>query len=176
MILRVDIDQFAATLAMLGDKWVQAASKGLRSGALRGRHIVVEETDAKGAVNTGYYKRAWKAERVDAETARIWNDAPYAGVIEYGRRPGTFPPLAALEPWVARKLAIRARTTVGAMRRKTWLRRTLWESEVRSVTLKIARKIAYRGIKARWVLRDAAPKIIGAVTEEIGKALREAMA
>lgn len=61
--------------------------------------------------------------------------APYAAVMERGRRRGArMPPVAALVPWVRRKLGI-------ADRRKA-----------RSVAFVVARKIRQRGLKARRFL------------------------
>jgi hypothetical protein len=56
-------------------------------------------------------------------------------VIENGRSPGRFPPLAVIEAWAGRKLAVDPR-------------------RLRSVAFLIARKIATEGILGRFVFRE----------------------
>ena len=53
-------------------------------------------------VDRGVYKRSFHAEDIDDGCA-FYNDAPYAGVLELGRRPGKMPPVAILAEWVIRK-------------------------------------------------------------------------
>jgi hypothetical protein len=53
------------------------------------------------------YRKSWKAVRV-TEGARLYNDRPYAGVIEYGRRakyPGK-EGVRALQVWAKRKFKL----------------------------------------------------------------------
>ena len=72
--------------------------------AQRGLAKAIAETDRQGLVDRGTFKLSWKAERVPGG-AELRNDAPYAAVIEYGRRPGRpGPPLAPILAWVHRKL------------------------------------------------------------------------
>lgn len=72
--------------------------------AQRGLYRAVRATNAAGSVDRGQFKRSWRAVRTE-EGAELRNDAPYAGVIEYGRRPGRpGPPLAPIYEWVQRKL------------------------------------------------------------------------
>jgi hypothetical protein len=64
----------------------------------------VRETNAAGAVDQGFYKLSWSA-RAHPRGAELINTAPYAAVLEYGRRPGRpGPPLAPILAWVKRKL------------------------------------------------------------------------
>lgn len=53
-------------------------------------------------VDRGTYRRSFHAEDLP-NGAVFYNSAPHAGVMEYGRRPGTFPPVKALTEWVRRK-------------------------------------------------------------------------
>ena len=93
-----------------------------------------------GAVNTGHYKRAWKWE-MEPDGARVHNVAPYASVIEEGRRAGSrFPPTTAIKEWAQRRLG-------------------LSEKEAKAAAYPIARAIARRGLVGRKVLGKALPKI-----------------
>ena len=72
--------------------------------ALRGVSRAVTLTNKAGKVDRGQFKRSWKAIPTP-DGAELLNDAPYAGVIEHGRRPGRpGPPLAPIYEWVQRKL------------------------------------------------------------------------
>ena len=64
----------------------------------------VRETNAADAVDLGGYKLAWRATRIPRGAA-VDNTAPYAPVLEYGRRPGRpGPPLQPIIAWANRKL------------------------------------------------------------------------
>lgn len=70
----------------------------------RGEAEAVRLTNADGLVDQGLYKASWK-HRATLTGGELRNDAPYAGVIEFGRRPGApGPPYAPILEWVNRKL------------------------------------------------------------------------
>ena len=100
-----------------------------------------------GAVNTGFYKRAWKMEKL-SNGVRVYNAAPYAGIIENGRRPGRFPPLKVIEKWAQRRLGLSAK-------------------EAKRAAFPIAKAIAKRGLLARKVLERDEPSITQHFFEEI---------
>lgn len=84
-----------------------------RDAAARGEAAAVRETDAQGLVHLGHYKLAWRARPLH-NGAELRNDVPYAGVIEYGRRPGRpGPPLAPILEWVERKLVANGEVEMG---------------------------------------------------------------
>lgn len=65
----------------------------------------VRETNEAKAVDQGFYKLSWGA-RPMPRGAVLENTAPYAAVLEYGRRPGRpGPPLRPILEWVARKMS-----------------------------------------------------------------------
>lgn len=121
----------------------RALERGTKAFLLRAKPMIVKATDAAGAVDTANYRRRWKtsmAQRNGRPAAVISNDAPYAGVIEYGRRAGAkAPPRDVLVPWVRRKLGVPTK-------------------EAKSVAFLIARAIKRRGLKPRHVL-TAEPQI-----------------
>lgn len=72
--------------------------------AQRSLAAAVRETNEAGAVDLGFYKLSWSASPVPGG-AELGNSAPYAAVIEYGRRPGRpGPPLQPIIAWVNRKM------------------------------------------------------------------------
>lgn len=91
-----------------------------------------------GAVNTGNYRQSWKAV---AERSSLYggigvlvsNTAPYAGVIEYGRRPGKMPPKEPIARWAQRKLGLPYK-------------------EAKGLAFVIARRIGREGLLPRRVL------------------------
>lgn len=74
--------------------------------AHRGQAYAVNLVDEEGLVDIGEYKRAFSVRRIP-RGAELRNTAPYAGVIEYGRRPNRpGPPFEPIFQWVRRKLGI----------------------------------------------------------------------
>ena len=75
--------------------------------AHRGVALAVSKTNTEGLVDLGLYKNSWIAAPIFGPEggAEIRNDAPYAGVIELGRRPGRpGPPFEPILRWVESKL------------------------------------------------------------------------
>lgn len=111
---------------------VEVANRGLA-------HAVKLTNEAK-LVDVGHFKRSWKVVRLANGGAQLVNDAPHAGVLEYGRRAGKkMPPLAPLVLWCRRKMG-------------------LSEEEAKRAAFVIARKIAKDGTKPHRIMsktRDA---------------------
>ena len=80
------------------------ARRAAYDASLRGVSRAVKQTKQAGKVDRGQFMAAWKALQTE-DGAELVNDAPYAAVIEHGRRPGKpGPPLAPIYEWVQRKL------------------------------------------------------------------------
>lgn len=137
---------------------------------LYGPRFIQEEITslAKPPVDRGTYRRSFRFDDVK-DGAVIYNFAPYAPVLEYGRRPGQkAPPIAAIAAWIERKgiaaqFGPRQRGAGGraaAMRRK---------AQVRALAYVIARQIKRRGMPALLIIQHAAVH----VDVEIQKALGE---
>ena len=149
--------------------------------AQRALHRAVKGTNEAGAVDRGQFKRSWIAART-FDGAELRNDAPYAGVIEYGRRPGKpGPPLAPIYEWVQRKLRgnIKAQFKVvrslslagvamgpGTRKAKAAARRDIKaqfgsgdravDAAAWGIAMKIRDKIHAKGTKPRFILRKVA--------------------
>lgn len=189
MEVSVPIEKFASLLKKLGPKADAALNRGVLSAAMRSRDILVSETQKKKVFNTGYYQGAWKADRVitskllgllATRTVHVYNQAPYAGVIEYGRRPypnrvsprtgaprrprGSGPlPMDSLPPfrkaiaaWVMRKFGLPYERAYPLM----------WA---------ISNSINKKGIPARNVLTDAVPQLEKALVTEVTRELQTAL-
>ena len=166
---KVNTLQYAAFCARLGKRFLPAVKKGVLSGALRSLEVVRSNTEhappacsgstasSAGAVDTRHYLRGWKAQRT-ITGAVIFNDSPYAGVVELGRRPGSRPPPShLLIPWVRRKMH-------------------LTESEAVGVAFVLSRAIGKRGQEPRRVLDMSIPDIVKFVDIEIGRELQKELA
>lgn len=112
--------------------------------AMRGVGEAVRATDDRGLVHLGYYKLSWKANSIP-QGAELRNDAPYAGVIEWGRRPGRpGPPLEPIREWVARNLVANG---------------VVKPQDAERVAFAIRRAIHVRGTPPRFVLRGLLPRL-----------------
>lgn len=156
-VLKLNANQFASYMAALGPKFRAAAITGMRRAGLRTLQHVQRRTSEIGAVNTGFYRQAWKY-MPTPDGSQVFNQAPYAGVIELGRRPEKKqPPLEAIARWAQRKL--------GLTEKQAW-----------HAAVPIARAIAKKGIPGRYVLQGANEAIEGFVIAEVTDELKKALA
>ena len=166
--VKVPLGQLARTLYGLKERGEKAYKRGLRSAAMRARTIMDAATvtappaspnGTRGAVNTGAYRRAWKVEPT-ADGIHIYSLSPYAGVIEYGRRPGARMPPSYPEDVIAR-----------------WAQRKLGlpYKRAKAVSFLIRRAIARRGLAPRRVLTS--PNTVAFLSAALrGEVEREIMA
>lgn len=146
--ITVDLPNAGKLFRRLGDQLKPTLLLGARSAAAQMLPIMVKQTQnappasprgSRGAFNTGDYRRRWKATAQIGGTegnpgVLVSNSAPYAGVIEYGRRPGSRPPpREPIARWAQRKLG-------------------LPYAEARGLSWVIAQRIAKRGLMPRRVL------------------------
>ena len=88
-----------------------------------------------GAVDTGFMLRSGNVNREFLEKEIIYS-APYAVTVEFGREPGSMPPVQRIKKWLMRKFHLK-------------------EKEAENRAWAIAKKIEKSGTKARPFLRDA---------------------
>lgn len=136
-------------------------------------------------VDRGGYRRAWKVAR-DANGATLFNSLAYAPIIEYGRRPGKFPPMGEIIAWVHRKRLARVKPVrvkrvrgvfggvVNAYRKGQAQDRSRVQEQAaeRRLAFVIARKIATRGIAGRFVLMRVQKKLSVRVMVAVDKFLK----
>lgn len=114
----------------------------------------------------GVYRRSFRFEDIPGG-AVAYNSAPYASIIELGRRPGKFPPISVIMQWVRRK---KIGMAAGPRAKGSAAGRRLNDREVRRMAFVIARAIAKRGLPARMILENASHaidrQVLRAMTEE----------
>jgi hypothetical protein len=165
--VHLKLEELAPVFRRMGARTVAAAKRGALRGALRAVSTLQRATSMAtpanpkqigvgGAVNTAHYKRSWKAEQLP-DGARVYNSAPYAGVIEHGRRAGSFPPLREIERWAQRRMGLNPK-------------------EAKAAAFPIARAIARRGLLARKVMGNAQAEIEQGFLEEVRKELERELA
>lgn len=139
-VIRVQLKEIAGLIARMGARANPAIQRAATSIALRALTVVQEETAKKGAFNYGTYRSAWFATPMDrggSTGVLVGNKAPYAGVVEYGRRKGAKqPPREPIARWAQRKFGMPY-------------------SEAKQVAFAISRAIKRNGIKGRYVLTSA---------------------
>lgn len=132
----INLPLLAGAPLMANTRLQTAATRGLASAAQAVVALAMRETSRKGAVNLGTLKSSWVARQVDAESWQVRNSQIYAAVVEYGRRPGArMPPQGPIKLWVIRKLGVP-------------------EAEADDIAFRVARKIAKRGIKGKFILGE----------------------
>lgn len=121
---------------------VEVARLGAVDVAYIGLAKAEARTDDLDFEYTGAYRTSWEVQRTKTG-AKLVNLAPYAKVIEWGRRPGAkAPPPEVIQAWVRAKLVSSGK--VGDT-----------DKEVKSVAFLIGRAIKRRGIPAKLVLATA---------------------
>lgn len=113
----------------------------------------VQLTDKAGAVVDGLYKASWRTTAVRGGH-EVRNDAPYAAVLELGRRPGMpGPPLDPIIEWVRKKGIVRGTLTKRGTARSRLSQAT--RDEVLAAAKSIRWAIHVKGTKPRFIMRDA---------------------
>jgi len=129
-----------------------AVFRGMVAGAQRAVSILQTATTQARAIDTGAYRQAWRA-TISGQNVSVSNGRPYAGVIEYGRRPESRrPPSDVIARWAQRKLGL---TRVEAQR----------------AAFPIARAIARRGIRGKFIARSSAEQVMKVTREAIQTAM-----
>jgi hypothetical protein len=129
---------------------------------VEGPAIAVQQTQALGKyapINTSNYLRGWKAEKLD-NGAIVFNDTPYASVIEHGRRRGArMPPTKVIAEWLEQKMRGRVRNRAKRLRM------------AKSMAFVVARAIGRRGLPAKNIMKKTRRKL----DPMVKKAVREAL-
>lgn len=95
-----------------------------------------------GSIDTGFLLRSSPGPIKQGEGYLIHYNAPYADVIDKGRRPGTGVPVEELISWVRRKLKVKN------------------EKEAKRVAFLISQKIKSRGIKGTEFFTRAVEQVL----------------
>lgn len=121
--------------------------------AHRAQAEAVRLTTAARLVDQGGYRRSFVVRRVPGG-AELRNLAPYAGVLELGRRPGaTPPPVAVLEAWARRKLGLQPK-------------------EAKAAAFAIRKAISRRGLPPHHIMRRTARQAMRWYVADLRRMLR----
>ena len=167
--VRIPIRDLPKYMRELGSSFGPAVLAGLTSAAVRSAQTLANETNRKGIRNTGDYFRGWNhspAMRLGEIHAsiRVYNDMPYSGVIELGRRPGRKLPWPRNVAIDQQPLFLWARNKLG-----------LTDEEAKKAAWAIAWSIKRKGIKGKFVVRDVLAELARDGAEEVAKSLRRGM-
>jgi hypothetical protein len=165
--VKIDVSHARDLYKRLGSAFETGIRRGVILASQRSRKLVMDRTrtssprtrvltSGAGAFDTGRFLNSWKAEAgTSLYIAKLFNDAPYAGVIEHGRRPGKGVPPGVLDAWVRRKLVGTRRRGVKAIK------------EIESLAFLVSRAIKLRGIPGRRILAGAMPQIAEITREAV---------
>lgn len=181
-----------------------AVDRGVRRAAQKGKARLIQATNEKKIPYLGQYKNSfhihtragkWQGgrEALEAGTlARLYNDAPHAGIVELGARPHPVSEegIQAIAEWVKKKGLLGEAPRRTGYARKSGLKGSgpltpmaaaryheaadAYEQEARSIAEAIAWKIRRHGQKGRYVFRDEMPTLTRYVAEEVAAAIAEA--
>lgn len=161
MSRRVTMDQLPAELERLFRQQRQSVVAAVHEAAEMGLHRVDQTTrnaEPFPPVNRGIYRASHQVAH-DPDGSTVFNDQPYAAVIEYGARP-FFPPLEPLIRWAHAKFRVSLRKEWQEAGRKkgTGLKAEQHrEQEAEHIARSVQRAISQRGIRPRWVYHRALP-------------------
>jgi hypothetical protein len=169
MAVKIPIRDLPKYMQELGDAFGPAILAGLTSAAAFSVSRLVMETDRKNVVNTRQMVDAWQASRamstgpVSAKI-RVYNDAPYSGVMELGRRAGRRLPWLRDKPVQEQPLYLWAKSKLG-----------LSDEEAARAAWPLAWAIKHKGIKGRLVMTDILDELSMNAAQEVAKELRRAV-
>jgi len=149
---------------------VAAMSAGRRFAA----HLA-NETDARGITDRGLFKSGWRVLKT-SDGASVYNDAPYAGVIELGARPHKVgrEVRELLAAWAMRKLGISSAGRDSAGRYLPGYKRPSrdeqWKQAM-AIAWGIAHKIETKGQAPTYMVRDSLPMARQFFAEELVRVL-----
>jgi hypothetical protein len=168
MAVRVTAKDFPRVLRARLAKDTEVVRRAAIEVTARGVAEAVAETDRQGLVDQSQYRQSWKFYPLDAG-AELRNDAPYAGVIEYGRRPNRpGPPFQPIYEWVKRKLGGTGAIPTDAL--VTNSRGDVIDPAV-GIAWAIRNAIHKKGSKPRFVLRS----VFGKMRPWFGEAVKRAL-
>lgn len=167
--VKIPIRDLPKYMRELGDSFGPSLLAGLTSAAVRSVATLTTETDRKQAFNTGAYRRGWNhgtAMSIGQASAviRVFNDVPYSGVIELGRRKGAKMPWLRTVPLEAQPIYMWCISKLG-----------MTADEAAKAAKPIAWSIKRKGITGKYVMRNVLPQLAKDGAEEVAKSLRKGM-
>jgi len=167
--VRIPIRDLPKYMRELGESFGPALLRGLTSAAVRSVVTLADQSIRKGAFNTGHFHDSWTFSPAmwlgqASAAVRIYNDAPYSGVIELGRRAGRKMPWVRDVPLEAQPIYMWCISKLG-----------MTADEAKKAARPIAWSIKRKGIKGRYVVRDVLGQLAKDGADEVAKSLRRGM-
>ena len=166
MTVRIELElgQLPKLLRKHGEEGAKALARGARSAAMRAQSDL---RAAKEPRDRGLFAAAWKI-RDEAGAVILYNDAPYAGILERGARPHGVSKegQAAIRAWVIRKGVLFVEGKRGPVR-VTSRNADRYTKAVDSAVWAIVMKLKKEGQKPLWVVRKRLPTFQRYVKEEL---------
>lgn len=169
MAVKIPIRDLPKYMRELGNSFGPAILAGLTSAAAYSVSRLVMETDRKQVLNLGRYKAGWQFSRamstgpVSAKI-RVYNDAPYSGVMELGRRAGRKAPWRANVPVQEQPMYLWVKSKLG-----------LSDEEAARAAWPLAMAIKRKGIKGRRVMADILDELGRDGAKEVASELMRAV-
>lgn len=153
----IDIGRLPEELAKRERAIKEGILRGIRNGVRRGRAMLVLRTPK----DMGLAKASWYDSSVGGPStgtvAEIWNSAPYAGILEEGARPHGV-------------------SAEGRLAIYEWARRHFPDEDdagLKRITHAICHKLATRGQRPTYFVREARPALVEAAVEEIIRSVQK---
>ena len=167
--VKIPIRNLPKYMAELREGFGPALLAGLTSAAARSVSRLVQETDRKGVVNTRRLVNSWNFSPAystgkASAVIRVFNDAPYSGVMELGRRPGRKLPWLRAKPVEEQPIYLWCISKLG-----------MTEEDAKKAAWPIAWSIKRKGIKGRRIMADILDELSKLGAEEVAQSLRRAV-
>ncbi len=160
----VDASEMPGIIQKDHDRRLKAAEDAIRR-TLRvyGKAIIQEVIGGTNPlpVDRGSYRRNWHVADIP-HGGVIYNDTPYASVVEDGRRPGSAPPFKMILAWVKRKKILYGPLQKGMS----------WDTAQKAFAWAIWQHIRTHGMKGRKVMARANARIAPVIRDAVEVAVR----
>lgn len=178
----IRIDELGRFLVRQGKETQKRMLRAALEAAERGKVYIVQAAIPRAnppPVDRGLYRNSWGVEKILDKHGhvgvRLFSDSPYAGIIEFGRRPGTWPNIGAIREWVYRKFKDKSTRGAGA---KTFTRKNTaaggsQQRELDGIAFMIARQIKEKGVPPKHILLGSVPQIKRYFSEAWARISRE---
>jgi hypothetical protein len=163
--IELELGQLPRILRKHGEEGGKAVARGAMRAAI---HAQADLKAAKEPRDRGLFAAAWKI-RSDAGTIVLYNDAPYAGILEAGARPHGVSKegQALIRAWVIRKGVLMVAGRGGREVRVTGRNANRYEKAIDDAVWAICAKIKAEGQKPLWVVKKRLPAFSKYLQDEI---------
>jgi hypothetical protein len=154
--IRLSARQLPAALRREAKRMPEIVQRAMTRAANRGVARLMHAVDEKGLTYQGQLKNSFHVERLPEGGARIYNDAPHAGIVELGARPHPVSQegIEHIAEWARIKLGLEP-------------------EEALRVANAIAWKLRSKGQEPKYLFRDEQGKLADFLREEVERLMNE---